>query len=221
MELRQGDGGNRCGRFVVAKRFGRVIIAVPNHAYEVNTPRFRATWSKFTIQATNRSSSREAIRRTIGAVRLETIRHSTVVDWLPVDVHLSIITAVMDVLGIEGARAFWKERLLAAFKTKVMAPFVAGASMVFGEQPYALMKIAMSAYKLMAKSAGEITVTAGADGAVLMSFQDMAPGMARSAGWHALCHGQCEAVLAYLKMEGEIALTDVTASSFHYRMQRT
>jgi hypothetical protein len=187
----------------------------------VDRPSFRATWTKFAVAAVNRSPRREAIRNFIGEARLNSLRRASVVDWLPIDVHLSVTEAVLEILGKAGARAFWKERLLAAFKTKTMAPFVAGAGVVFGEQPYALMKIAMTSYRLMAKNAGFITVSAAPDGAVLMDFQDMPAAIIDSAGWHALCHGQCQAVFEYLKMEGEISLTDVTAHSFRYIMRRT
>jgi hypothetical protein len=187
----------------------------------VKEPAFRASWTKFAIQAINRSPRRQALRNAVGEAKLATLRQASVVDWLPMDIHLSVTAAVVDVLGTSGARAFWKERLLAAFNTKTMAPFVAGASIVFGEQPYALMKIAMSAYKLMAKNAGSITVTPSHDGAVLMHFQDLPSVMSDSAGWHALCYGQCQAVLEYLKMEGEIVVTDVTPHAFRYVMRRT
>src|SRR5262249_11457104 len=153
-------------------------------------PAFRATWTKFAVQGVNRSPQRDRIRDAIGDQKLDTLRRASVVDWLPIDIHLSVAAAVIAVVGIGGSRPFWEERLLAAFKTKTMAPFVAGAGVVFGAQPYALMKIAMSAYKLMAKNAGNITVSAGDDGAVLMWFQAMPLAIVESAGWHTLCHGQ-------------------------------
>jgi hypothetical protein len=187
----------------------------------VSDPAFRATWTKFAVAAVNRSPRRQAIRKVIGESKLAKLRQASVVDWMPIDIHLGVAAAVLDVLGVAGAREFWKERLLSAFLTKTMGPFVTGASVVFGEQPYALMKIAMTSYRLMAKNAGFITVSAAPDGAVLMDFQDMPAAIIDSAGWHALCHGQCQAVFEYLKMEGEISLTDVTAHSFRYIMRRT
>jgi hypothetical protein len=186
----------------------------------VDRPSFRATWTKFAVAAVNRSPRREAIRNFIGEARLNSLRRASVVDWLPIDVHLSVAEAVLEILGKAGARAFWKERLLAAFKTKTMAPFVAGAGIVFGEQPYALMKIAMSAYKLMAKNAGVITVTSASEGVVVMTFTDAPQAIVKSEGWHALCYGQCEAVLEHLNMTGEITLTDVSERSCRYVVRR-
>jgi hypothetical protein len=184
-------------------------------------PAFRATWTKFAVAAVNRSPRREALRKAIGETRLGILRRASVVDWLPIDIHLGVCDAVFEVLGVSGARAFWKERLLAAFLTKTMGPFVTGASVVFGEQPYALMKIAMTSYRLMARNAGQITVSALPDRWVQMDFVQAPAAIVESAGWHALCHGQCQAVLEYLKMEGEIKLAEQRDTSFRYLMRRT
>ena len=180
---------------------------------------FRATWTKLAIAGMNQSPKRAALRQAVGEGLLTRVRANSVVDWLPLDVHISVADATVTVLGVAGARAFWKERLLAAFKTRTMAPFVAGASFVFGEQPYALMKIAMSAYKLMARNAGYLSVSSGGKGFVLVDFLEMPALLVESKGWHAICHGQCEAVFHYLDMPGEITLSDVSASSFRYTMK--
>jgi hypothetical protein len=187
----------------------------------VEGPVFRASWTKFAIKGVNESPRREALRQAIGEERLALIRRTTVVDWLPVEVHLGVADATVEVLGIDGARAFWKERLLASFLTKTMGPFVAGASVVFGAQPYALMKIAMTSYKLMAKNAGRISVRAAEEGLVLMDFVEMPPAIGESVGWHALCHGQCQAVLAHLDMRGDISYQILTPHSFRYVLRRT
>jgi hypothetical protein len=187
----------------------------------VRAPAFRASWTKFAIKGVNQNPQRDALRRAIGDQRLELIRRTTVVDWLPIAIHLGIADATVEVLGNDDARTFWKERLLASFHTKTMGPFVAGASIVFGVQPYALMKIAMTSYRLMAKNAGHITVTARDDGAVLMDFQEMPQQICDSPGWHALCHGQCQAVLAYLTMTGDISFRNTGPNMFRYIMLRT
>jgi hypothetical protein len=180
---------------------------------------FRASWTKHAIQGINRSPHREALRREIGAAHLETIRLSSSLEWLPMAVHLSVGAAVHQVLGIERARSFWKERLLAAFSTKLIAPFVAGASVVYGQQPYALLKMAIQTYKLVTHDIGGFAVSASSDGSVALRF-DLEPTVAKSPGWHALCYGQCQGVLEYLKMAGDVSVTHVGAHSFLYVVRR-
>lgn len=182
-------------------------------------PSFRASWSKFAIQGINQSPRRDAIRAAIGAERLAQIRDATAVDWLPVEVHLAITDAVLAVLGLTQARGFWKDRLLDSFSTKAMAPFIAGASFIYGDELYALTKVAMSAYRLVTKHAGQIVVTREQDGVLVLNFEGIAAGLSTSSGWQALCHGQCEGLLQRVGVTGDIALSDVTPQSFRYSIR--
>jgi hypothetical protein len=178
-------------------------------------PAFRASWTKHAIQGINRSRHRDAIRREIGEKNLEAIRTGSSLEWLPMVVHMSVADAILQVLGVEQARAFWKERLLASFSTKLIAPFVAGASVVYGQQPYALYKMALQTYRLLTRDIGEFAVSLPSDGGVALTF-DLEPTVARSQGWHALCNGQCQGVLEHLKMTGDVNVSQTGPRSFLY-----
>lgn len=182
-------------------------------------PAFRASWSKFAIQGINQSPRRDAIRAVVGERRLKQIRESSTVDWLPVEVHLSVADAILQVNGLIQARGFWRERLLASFTTKAMGPLIAGASFIYGDQLFALTKVAMGAYKLMTRDSGRIVVTRADDGTLVLDFEDTAPGLALSDGWQALCHGQCEALLQRVVVAGDIALSDVRPQGFRYSIR--
>jgi hypothetical protein len=181
-------------------------------------PSYRAVWTKFAIQAINRSPQRVAIRERIGESTLAQIRASTMLDWLPFGVHLAVMQAVHDVLGRDGARAFWRERLQASLDTKLMAPIAHGSTLMFGDRLYGCFKMGIYAYRLIARDAGELAVEQSRDG-IAIRFTGMPAAVVDASGWHALCHGQCEATIEYARARAEIDLTDRTHAGYVYRIR--
>jgi hypothetical protein len=166
---------------------------------------FRANWTKLALKYVRRlpQAENEEVLAIFGAATLARVHAAGVFDWLPVAMHMSLVGAIERVLG-KRAPGFWRHLMLVSFERSLLRPLVDGGLRVFGRTPLSLLRLTPQTYKLIARNCGTPTVTGGdGDEPVRLLFERL-PSPLRTTGWVGLCCGQCEAVLAYLRISGSV-----------------
>jgi hypothetical protein len=166
---------------------------------------FRAGWTKLAVQGVNRlpDADRARVRAAIGKQQLERIRDAAIVAWLPGEAHLAVVDAVERALGVERAREFWRERMMRVFESTLVKSFLGSTLRLFAPSPYNVLRTSPPIYRFVTQNAGIHEVSELEPTLTLVSFRQMPPELC-APGFYALCHGQCMAVLDFVKVEGEV-----------------
>jgi hypothetical protein len=185
----------------------------------VDGAQFRANWTKLALRQVGRLEEphRSTTLSLVGNASLSTVRQAGVLTWLPAEHHHAVATALDQALGAEGARHFWRDLMVLSFERSLLRPLVDGGLRVFGRTPRSVLRLSPQAYSLIARQCGVLSISDGrAPGSVRVAF-DALPALLRSRAFLELCHGNCLAVLRYLKLPGTVEpdRSGLTGGSFH------
>jgi hypothetical protein len=166
---------------------------------------FRAGWTKLAVQGINRlpDDERIRVRAAVGDPQLRLIREASVVGWLPGEAHLAIARAVEHELGTARAHEFWRERMMRVFESTLVHTFLGSTLRLFDITPYSVLRTSPPIYRFVTQNAGIHEVFSPEPTLTVVSFREMPAPLCHSA-FYALCHGQCLAVLDFVKLTGEV-----------------
>jgi hypothetical protein len=181
---------------------------------------FRAGWTKLAVQGVNRltADERTRVRAAIGEEMLTRIREASTVGWLPGEAHIAVMRAVEKELGRDGARAFWRERMRPVFQSTLVRGFLGSTLRLFDTTPYSVLRCSPAIYRLVTRKAGIHEVFNPEPTLTVVSFRETPAPLFISA-FHALCHGQCQAVLDFVKVAGEVTEKIGRAGEFHFLLR--
>jgi hypothetical protein len=133
------------------------------------TPQVRASYLKQVLESIDRltdgASSR--IRERLGPA-LTVVEGATKVDWLPHDVPLAYLAAVMAEGGQERLRAVYLSAMRAALRGTLLGPLFSAITGLFGRTPERILRSAPSGFASIWRNAGAITVESSAKGCVVL-----------------------------------------------------
>jgi hypothetical protein len=165
---------------------------------------FRANYTKLALKLARRlpPPSSQDVLSSVGEPTVREIASAGVLQWLPAERHMRVVTAIYDTLGPAGAREFWGNLMLQSYQRSLLKPLVDGGLRLFGRGPHGILKLTPQAYSLIARDCGVIRVDE-APGLVRLHF-DQLPALLRHPAFVELCHGNCLSVLGFLDQHGTV-----------------
>jgi hypothetical protein len=95
------------------------------------------------------------VKQRISKETLDAVGDASTIAWLPVEHDIEISTAVRDVLGIAGLRAWSLEAMARSAQGPLIRPLSDGASKLFGITPHALYRVLPRGYGVVYRNCGE------------------------------------------------------------------
>jgi hypothetical protein len=172
-----------------------------------NEPQLRANWTKLALHVVRElpAHERDAVLAAAGDLLIARIRGAGLFEWLPVTLHLGLANALREVLGARAGR-FWTDLQVASYERSLLKPLIDGGLRLFGHTPRSMLRLTPQAFSLVARRCGTITVSGGEIvGAARLVFDDV-PRELRTPAWVEIIVANCQAVLDYLKMRGEVSV---------------
>ena len=146
------------------------------------------------------------------AATLETIARASPVGWVPADLNLEATRVVSDHLGPERTRLFFRDLLLAGFKTPLLAAFVSGALRLAGSDPGAAFKWVPQGFGLVFRDCGVWSTHTRTPTSMVVEIKELPPPM-RDPIWLNSVASSLSAVFILTSKQGEMRLETADAGA--------
>lgn len=167
------------------------------------TALIRSSYAKTVIGGIKRQPAAEQklLFDRIGAAMRAEIREYGMLEWMPAQRFAALVTAILDALGPDRAKAFWRANLLLSLERRLLSPLRLGAIAIHGNSPRSLLKMTPQAWELVSKSSGTCQVLDRPPNGVVLRF-DAVPEELRIEGMLQLWAGGCESCIERMRWKG-------------------
>jgi hypothetical protein len=168
-------------------------------------PQFRANYTKLTLKALRvlPERQRQSVLDRIGIDTVILIRGAGILDWLPAELHVRLLSALHATLGSSGACRFWRELMVMSLNRALLRPLIEGGLGLFGRAPRSLLRMAPQAHSLVTRGCGRIVTCDLDERTVRLSYVEL-PSVLATGPYAEQGQGSCEAVLDYLELRGTV-----------------
>lgn len=172
-------------------------------------PKVRASWCKLVVGTVKRRPEplRSELLDALSDVR-DAIRPLGITAWAPVDVLLSLDETLTAIVGEDGSRDLWRDNLLEAVDSVLLAPIAATSLRLYGRSPASLLRMSPRIHDLIAKDCGTLAVTRLDEGAVDVELAQLPVPLQERPGLRRAYVATCDACLDYLDVVGEVREDD-------------
>jgi hypothetical protein len=170
-------------------------------------PQFRPLWSQLALAIANNRipAQTRQIEAAIGEETVRRVVHSRGFVWMPAALQMQVFDGFEAVLEPLAARRFWRDVQLRAFRSKLESPLVEGALRLFGRSPRSILRMAPQIYSLVSRHAGTSSLQPGPEpNSAVWLVADMPDELIVHRSFLDALHGNCEATIQHLQMEGEV-----------------
>lgn len=168
-------------------------------------PAIRANQTKLCIRRIKvlEPSQREPILDSIRHLR-PIIRQASVLEWLPIEIHVGLADAIARHLPGKQAAAFWRDFVLEAFERPLLKAIVFGALRIYGNNPLGLARFAPQSWTISMRDCGEVRPTLE-PGRAVMRFVGLPPVLRDSPGQRYYWEGGLSTIYTYFGKTGHVA----------------
>lgn len=156
--------------------------------------------------------------RAAAAAAIEPILAASRMAWLPMELDLAVLEAVLAVAGEDGVRRHAAGALLTATRTPLLRPILEGAVRLFGLKPEGIFKWSSQAWSAALKDCGSVTWERLGDGRGRIVYADAPPALAHSRLWLVATQGAFEGGLQLANAEGRVELTILPTGGGHFEI---
>lgn len=166
-------------------------------------PLVRASYAKTVIGGIKRRSEAEQalLFEHLGVALRSEVREYGMLEWMPAERFAQLVSAIVDALGVEGAKSFWRANLLLSLERRLLSPLRLGAIAIHGNSPRSLLKMTPQAWELVCKDCGRCRVVDRASGGVSLEFEGV-PRELRVPGMLQLWAGGSESCIERMRFTG-------------------
>lgn len=163
----------------------------------------RASYAKTVIGGIKRRPERErdALLRGIGEPLRSEIRNYGMLEWMPAQRFLDLVTAIEKAVGESAAKDFWRANLLLSLERRLLSPLRLGAIALYGNSPRSLLKMTPQAWELVTRNGGVCRTEDRPPHTIVLRFTDL-PLELRHAALHPLWCGGSESCIERMGFEG-------------------
>jgi hypothetical protein len=165
-------------------------------------PLVRASYGKTVIGGIKRRPEADQTKlfERIGEIRRE-VRDYGMLEWMPAERFVELVSGIHDTLGAKGAQTFWRENLLLSLERRLLSPLRLGAIAIHGNSPRSLLKMTPQAWELVTKDCGSCRVIDRSPSSVALSFEGL-PAVMRVPGMLELWAGGSESCIERMRFIG-------------------
>jgi hypothetical protein len=186
-------------------------------------PEIRANWTRILLDHYERrlpAEARAAVDAALAPERRARLERAGPLEWLPADVHMTILPAPLAVLGREAYRSFWRRLMIESYDLPLFRSFVQGAVSVFGTLPAQIFRVVPRGFGLIARGCGEFRVQVAANQRVVALTWDGVPEpLRRDDAFAVAWAGTLESVLDLTSTHGRVTLTVKSPSVVEYAVE--
>ena len=174
----------------------------------MESPQFRASWSKFVLRCTKR------IKDPTGALIAEAvpddlrreIREVGHLGWHEARVFMDLLAAIHRVTGDAGSRAFWRESFIEAITQPLISPLARGALTLWGSSPGSLVRRNPEAWIFFTRYCGTLRAVATEEtNGMVLRLENLAP-ICRAPSFIYMVEGGLESELDYVRASGTVEI---------------
>lgn len=143
----------------------------------MSAPLVRASYAKTVIGGIKRRPQEECAKllNAIGGPLRAEVRGYGMLDWMPGEHFVQMVTVIHGTVGASAAKDFWRANLLLSLERRLLTPLRLGAIAVYGNSPRSLLKMTPEAWQLVTRDGGVCHTDEDSPAAIRLSFTQLPP----------------------------------------------
>jgi hypothetical protein len=170
----------------------------------VPSPSIRAAWSARALRALEDRDA-EAHTRVLARLgnALEPLQRGSSLAWIPMELHVSLLRAIVEEFGSAEARAMLRESARANFSGSLLKGAVLGTLRVFGVGPLAIARMFPRGFRMVTRACGSVSTRTSREDGTFIDFEQL-PEVIRDPAWVVSVSAMFDAVLDIAKLSGTV-----------------